>query len=548
MPAEQAGPKSLRRLLDATVSLSSELDLQTVLRRVVEAAVELVDARYGALGVLDESRDHLVEFITVGIDEPTREAIGALPKGLGLLGSIIRDAEPLRLADLHEHHDSVGFPPNHPPMTSFLGVPIRIRDEIFGNLYLTDKISSEVFTDIDEELALGLASAAAVAIDNARLFDQVHRRGAMLAAMHEISGALLTGEESGVTLRLLVRRARELVEGDLATIVLPDETGQLVVEVADGPLADEFAGVLFSDTDSISSEVIRTGQTVLLEDSSRDRRDQPQAASGRIGPAVWIPLATAGQPFGSLSVGRLVGKTTFSPSELEVIGSFATLASVILDHHRTRQELQRLSVLEDHERIARDLHDTVIQRLFATGMSLQGVARGTTAPALRDRIGIAIEDLDATIRQIRTVIFELEEPLRSARPALRARALESIHEAGRMLGFEPRVSFAGPLDSVVGQAAADHLLATLREALSNVARHAAAEEVEVDLRLVEDWLQLTVHDDGRGLDPESAALGAGRGLSNMQARAERHSGKLTIDSAPGQGTTLTWRLPISAIG
>jgi two-component system, NarL family, sensor histidine kinase DevS len=518
--------------------------LQTVLRRVVEAAVELVDARYGALGVLDESRNHLVEFITVGLDDSIREAIGALPKGLGLLGSIIRDAQPLRLVDLHEHDDSVGFPPHHPPMTSFLGVPIRIRDQVFGNLYLTDKISAEVFTDVDEELALGLASAAAVAIDNARLFEQVRQRGAMLAAIHEVSAALLSGAESSDSLRLLARRARELVEGDLATIALVDDDGRLVVEVADGPLADEFAGLVFGPAGTVSGEVIRTGRTVTLEDvSGDDRRGQPQVVDGRIGAAVWTPLVTAGRPFGSLSVARLVGKTSFSPAELDVVGSFATQASVIFEHDRARQELQRLNVLEDHERIARDLHDTVIQRLFATGMSLQGVTRGITAPALRERVGAAIDDLDVTIRQIRTVIFELEEPLSAARPTLRAWALELAHEAGRMLGFEPRVSFEGPLDTVLGEAPANHVLATLREALSNVARHASAERVDVDLRILDDRVQLIVRDDGRGLDPE-AATGAGRGLSNMRARAERHGGTLGIESAPGQGTTLTWSLPI----
>lgn len=544
MAGEQAGPQSLRRLLDATVSLSSELDLKAVLRRVVEAAVELVDARYGALGVLDESRDHLVEFITVGIDEPARAAIGSPPKGLGLLGSIIRDAAPLRLAVLHEHPDSVGFPPHHPPMTSFLGVPIRIRDQVFGNLYLTDKVSSEVFTDVDEELASGLASAAAVAIDNARLFEQVRRRGAMLAAIHEISTALLADVEYGEILRLFAGRARELAEGDLATIVLPDDAGQLVIEVADGPLAAEFAGVVFGEIGSVSGEVIRTGRMVLLEDASHP--NQPELPRGRTGPAVWMPLVAGGHPFGALTVSRSIGKSTFSPSELEVVDSFATQASVVLEHHRARQELQRLNVLEDHERIARDLHDTVIQRLFATGMSLQGVSRGITAPALRHRVGVAIEDLDATIRQIRTVIFELEEPT-AARPTLRARALELSHEAARMLGFEPRVSFEGPLDTVVGEAAADHLLATLREALSNVARHAAAGAVDIDLRIVADRVQLTVRDDGRGLDPELAAGGVGRGLSNMAARAERHHGSLRIDSAPGQGTTLVWLLPLSAV-
>ncbi|HLY84239.1 MAG TPA: GAF domain-containing protein, partial [Acidimicrobiales bacterium] len=195
MPSEHAGPRSLRRLLDAVLTIGSELDLASVLRRIVEAAVELVGARYGALGVLNESGTGLAEFITVGLDDDTRRAIGNLPKGLGLLGALITDARPLRLPDLREHPDRSGFPPNHPPMTSFLGVPIRVRQEVFGNLYLTDKTAGEVFTDVDEELALGLASAAGVAIANARLFEQVRRREAALAAMHEVASALVAGTE-----------------------------------------------------------------------------------------------------------------------------------------------------------------------------------------------------------------------------------------------------------------------------------------------------------------------------------------------------------------
>src|SRR5579859_132436 len=223
------GPGGLRRLLDAVLTIGSELDLSSVLQRIVEAAVDLVGARYGALGVLDESGTELSEFITVGIDADTQRAIGALPKGLGLLGALITDARPLRLADLTEHPERSGFPPNHPPMTSFLGVPIRAHQEVFGNLYLTDKMTGEVFTDVDEELVLGLAAAAGVAIHNARLFAQVRRREAALAAMQEVATALVGGSEPLESLRLVARHARELVGADLATVAVPEDGGEMLV-------------------------------------------------------------------------------------------------------------------------------------------------------------------------------------------------------------------------------------------------------------------------------------------------------------------------------
>ena len=243
MADERVGPRGLRRLLEAAVSISSDLELEAVLRRVVEAAVDLVDARYGALGVLDESRDCLAEFVTVGVEENVRSEIGGLPKGLGLLGTITRGDGPLRLADLHEHPDSAGFPPNHPGMTSFLGVPIRIRGEVFGNLYLTDKITGEVFTDIDEEMALGLASAAAVAIQNARLFEEVERRERAMAAIQEVASALLSGIEPEASLQLVASRARQLAGAEMAAIALPQPDGQsLAIEVIDGYLDSGLAG------------------------------------------------------------------------------------------------------------------------------------------------------------------------------------------------------------------------------------------------------------------------------------------------------------------
>jgi signal transduction histidine kinase len=375
---EVAGAKQLRRLLEAVMALGSELNLPIVLRRFVEIATELVDARYGALGVLDRSRSRLAEFITVGIDDDGIASIGKLPEGHGILGKLIVDRRPLRLPDLTEHRDSYGFPPNHPPMTSFLGVPIWIRDEVFGNLYLTEKAGGEVFTDVDEELAIGLAAAAGVAIENTRLNERV----------------------------------------------------------------------------------------------------------------------------------------------------------------------REVTVLEDRERIARDLHDTVIQRLFATGLQLQGAARLAQRPEVTERIQQAVDDLDVTVRHIRSVIFKLQ-PLDVAGRAVRRDVLNVVGEQGNALGFDPVVRFDGPVDAAVDDDVAEHLLNVVREALSNVARHARATRVDLTLIVADDAIELSVTDDGVGL-AETGDGQNGHGLRNMRDRAKRLGG--TFEVAPvdgGPGTRLVWRVPIS---
>jgi len=374
---EVAGPRSLRQLLDAVLTIGSDLDLPAMLHRIALSATELADARYGALGVLDETGSRLAQFIAVGIDDEARQAIGHLPEGRGILGLLIVDAKPLRLPDLSEHPDSYGFPPNHPPMRSFLGVPIRVRGKVFGNLYLTDKRSAEVFTDVDEELVVGLASAAAVAIDNARLHSRI----------------------------------------------------------------------------------------------------------------------------------------------------------------------QELVLVADRERIARDLHDTVIQRLFATGLSLQGTTRlvRSDPAATEARIEAAVDDLDLTVKHIRSAIFGLEST-RVGGQGLRDRVLALLREATGALGFEPKVLFDGAVDANVPEDVASELLATLREALSNVARHAGATRVDVSL-LVDDDVLLTVEDDGAG--PPAPGAPRGHGLKNMAARAERHDGRLELRRGSPRGTVLEWRVPKS---
>jgi signal transduction histidine kinase len=515
-----------------------------VLRRIVESAVELVDARYGALGVLNEERTGLADFITVGIDDATARAIGDRPKGRGLLGRLITDARPLRVADLGEHPDRAGFPAHHPPMTSFLGVPVRVRDEVFGNLYLTDKRGAEVFTDIDEELALGLASAAGVAIENARLFGQLRQREATLAAIHDVSSTLLAGTDERTSLQTIARHARELAEADLAAIARPTpDAASFVLDVVDGPQRESLVGRRFPRAGSISGQILDAGGVVVVDDLSRDPRDrQPQVQSGELGPAIFVGLAAGERVFGSLSIMRVRGERPFTPTEVAMVSSFAAQASVALELEDGRRNGQRLTLLEDQERIARDLHDTVIQRLFATGLALQGAARLIADPEARRRIDQAVDELDGTVRQIRTVIFDVERPPGDRSLGLRTDVLDLAREAERSLGFAPRVVFDGPVDTLVGPAVAAEVLATLREALSNVARHASATQVDVAVS-VSDGLQLRVTDDGVGFDPAQVRRGS-LGVASMQTRAHQFGGELRLGPGAHGGTDLVWTVPL----
>ena len=540
------GAGSLRKLLEAVISVGSELDLPTVLRRIVELGVELTGARYGALGVLDEDRTGLAEFITVGLDDEFRRKIGGLPKGLGLLGALITDARPLRVADINEYAGASGFPPHHPSMTSFLGVPIQVREEVFGNLYLTDKQDAKVFTDVDEEMILGLASAAGVAIDNARLFDQLRRREAALSAIQEVAASVLGGADPVDSLRFVATQARVLANADLATFALPTADGEsLVMEVCDSTLGADLTGTRFPQTGSVSGHILRTGETAVIADLSRDERlAQPQVQGRAIGPAIFVALTAGGQPFGTLCVGRAVRAAEFSASDVEMVRSFAAQASVALDSARQRQQLVRMSVLEDQERIARDLHDTVIQQVFGVGLSLQGVTLLVHDEVCRQRIQRAVNDLDVIIRRIRTVIFDVEAAPSTSAPGLRGELMALTREASRSLGFQPAVTFQGPIDASIDDDMANSVLAAVREALSNVTRHAQATHVETEVVVANQILTIRVVDDGVGISPDADQTG-GHGLRNMRERAERFGGQFRFASRSGdRGTVVEWILPL----
>jgi two-component system, NarL family, sensor histidine kinase DevS len=442
--AEQPGPRNLRQLLDAVVAVGSELDLAAVLQRIAESAVSLVDAKYGALGVLDDSGTGLAQFVTVGIDDEARAAIGPLPKGLGVLGLLIADARPLRLAEITEHPASAGFPPHHPRMRSFLGVPVRVGDRVFGNLYLTEKTTGDEFTEVDEELVLELAAAAGVAINNAALFEEGRLAERERAGVQEVATALLGGTDTHEILELVTARAREIVDADLATLALPRGPDEFEIRVAVGLHADAVLGQTFPISDSITARILEEAEPLAVADLSRDpHTTQPQVRLGTMGPAVFVPLGAKGAVLGSLAVTRPLGKDRFTARDIDVLQQFATQASVVIEQGRAHEELHRLSLLQDQERIARDLHDTVIQRLFAIGLSLQGASRLAGDDEARRRIETAFDDLDTVVRHIRTVIFDVES-MRATIGTLRRRVLDVAREAARPLGFQPRVIFDGP--------------------------------------------------------------------------------------------------------
>jgi signal transduction histidine kinase len=510
-------------LLEAIVSIGSDLDLETVLRSIVEAATELVAARYGALGVIGE-HDRLVQFITTGVTQEQIDALEHWPHGLGILGLLIKDPRPIRLADLSAHPDSYGFPPNHPPMRRFLGVPVRVRDEVFGNLYLTEKAGGEEFDEEDESVVSALATAAGVAIENARLYQEARRRERWLQASAEISTALLSGADPGEALGLIVRRAREICDADVATVALLDgASGDLVVRAADGQGAEVFDGARLP-VDNIAGQVFRSGTSQAVADDL---------------PALVVPLGAERDVRGVLSVANAVGKAGFGAAARRLLETFAAQAAIALELAERRRDAERVVLLEDRDRIAKDLHDTVIQRLFATAMTLMSAIKITQRRDVAVRVQRAVDDLDDTIRQIRSTIFALQiSP--DEEQTLRTRLHDVVDTAAESLGFAPAVRFEGLLDIVVDDATAENLIAVLQEALSNVARHAEATRVDVTLTAGADLL-LCVTDNGIGITD----TGRRSGLANMQTRAERLGGTFDVRPADGGGTLLEWRVPLS---
>ena len=527
-------------LLEAVVAVGGQLDLEVVLRRIVEAAVSLVDARYGALGVIGEGGT-LVEFVPVCLDESEIAKIDHWPEGRGLLGELITHPDTLRLPDISADPRSSGFPQGHPPMRSFLGTPVRIRDEIYGNLYLTEKRSGAGFDEEDEALLVALAAAAGVAIENARLYAEARRQQQWLRANAEVTQRLLSEDEPHDVLALVTRQALEMAGADLVVLALPTGSGeQLVIEHAVGAGSEEALGLLLPVKSSASGIVMGSGKPLTVDDFSSDERVAPAARQQLgLGPAVVVPLGSAGNVRGVLTAGRHRGSLPLSPPAVEMLITFAAQAGIGLELAEHRRDAQRLALFEDRDRIARDLHDLVIQRLFATGMSLQGSAGLIFDPEAASRVRQAVDALDETIRDIRSAIFTLQSRPQAGPAGTRTRILSVVGEMTESLGFAPSVRMEERLDTLVPDDMAEQLLAVLREALSNAARHAHASRVSVAVRADSD-LTLTVRDDGTGMEASSRRSG----LGNLADRAGELGGTMRVGPAEGGGTELVWRVPL----
>lgn len=525
----------LRALLRANQAVVERLELPVVLERIVQAAVQLVGASYGALGVISPSGG-LEQFINVGIPPEDAKAIGHLPEGHGLLGAIIDDPRPIRLTNLATDPRSAGFPQNHPPMESFLGVPVRVRDEVYGNLYLTNSASGE-FSPEDEQLVTALAATAGIAIDNARLFAETKRRQAWAAASAEVTAAILSTEQAD-PLATLASQVLGLAEADLVTVVVPSsDLTEVVVSVARGLDERRLAGQRFPANSTLAGSVLEGGQPRLVNDRASG---QSALSDGRkLGPTMAIPLMSGGRAEGVLLVFRVEGGHRFATSDLEMAADFAGQASLALEIIKARSAQERMLVLEDRGRIARDLHDHVIQQLFGTGLELQSVAGSMPEGTLSDRVMQSVNNLDMAIAQIRTVIFALSSPEGQNRDSIRHRLIDLASDTAPALKHTPSVGFSGPVDLVVTGALTDDVLAVAREGLSNAARHAGASHTSMNLRVVDSLITLTIADDGGGM----SGNGRRSGLANLEARASARGGTFAIDS-DSDGTRITWTVPL----
>jgi GAF domain-containing protein len=528
-------------LIEAMVAVGSQLELEMVLRQIVEAAARLVSARYGALGVIGEGGG-LTEFVTVGLDEAQIARIHHWPEGRGLLGELITNPRPLRLPDLSADPRSSGFPEGHPPMRSFLGVPVRVRDEVYGNLYLTGKHGGASFDEEDESLVVALAAAAGVAIENARLYAEARRQQQWLRATAEVTSRLLSGDEPDAVLDLVTQQALEMSGADLVALALPaGQHDQLVIEHACGDGAAQAQGLVLPAQSSASGLVMASGKPLTLADFRTDPRVAQVAREHMaLGPAVLVPLGPAGDVRGVLTAGRNQGALPLPPPAVDMLITFAAQAGIGIELAEHRKDSQRLALFEDRDRIARDLHDLVIQRLFATGMSLQGATALMPDSEAAHRVEQAVDALDETIRDIRSAIFALQSRGGTGLPGVRGRILGVVEEMTDSLGFAPGLRMGGQLDRGVPEDTAQQMLTALREALANTAKHARATRVDVTVETGAD-LVLTVRDNGVGL----SGTGRRSGLANLAERAAELGGTLRTVTGESGGTELEWRVPLA---
>ncbi len=521
--AETELTDSTKALLDAVMAISSDLDLRNMLSRIVEAASRLTSARYGALGVLGSSGDLLIEFVTTGLTADQRARIGDLPHGRGILGLLITEPHPIRLRDLGDHPASFGFPPNHPPMGSFLGVPVRIRGTVFGNLYLTEKADGQEFSDTDEELVVALAGVAGLAIENARAYGLSETRRQWLEAAASLPASVQPPVDRPRALHDIAASAQRVSAALAVAITNADDDAVRAIVAAPGQDEGTMLDLVRRVSASLGSTAIDDPVDVTVDDRAR---------------ATVVPLRTHLTPGGRMvALHPLPVNTLPDPDSREMLRSFADHAALTLDRSEAIAQREELAVISDRERIARDLHDVVIQRLFASGMQLQAASLRAVTDDVRERIARTIADLDATIRDVRATIFELQTP---SSASLRTELGALARDYRAVLGFRPELRVSGPIDTAVPARLGEPLLAALREALSNAARHAEATHIDVRVDAGGGELVLVVADDGIGLSDHVIHSG----LRNLRERAHDLGGSLHLEENRPHGLRLRWTVPL----
>ncbi|KAA1395548.1 GAF domain-containing protein [Aeromicrobium ginsengisoli] len=531
-----ASQARMRDLIRVNNDLTSKLDLPTVLHRIVEIGMELLNARYAAMGVIGDER-RLEQFIHIGMDPDVVTQIDHLPEGKGLLGALIDDPHPVRLLKISDDGRSSGFPAHHPPMENFLGVPIRVRDEVYGNLYLTDSLNG-AFSAEDEELAQALAATAGIAIENARLFDDSAYRERWSSALADTARRLMRDEEEEEHLGVIVEQVRKLAEADLVSIGRITQSGdEIFVDRASGIGADDLAAMSFPVAGTFAGDAIASGEPILVSESN-EFAPHGFAQHALLGNSVVIPFAHGDVAAGVLTLSRSVGRPPFSARDLDMGSSFASHISVAIDRAESRRGRRRVELLEDRSRIARDLHDHVIQRLFGTGLSLQAAAAAAD-PETAARITAQITEIDNAIAQIRQSIFAMQRDPETTTVSLRARILEIVDRVSDQLTSRPRVTFLGPVDLMVSGDLTDDVAAVVTESLANAVRHAGTAQVAVTIAAVSGEISIEVVDDGVG--PGSSPRLSG--LSNLRQRAEARGGEFEIHEATGGGTRVSWIVP-----
>ncbi|MFI6865552.1 GAF domain-containing protein [Nocardia sp. NPDC050406] len=529
-----------QRLLDAMLVVTAGLDLDETLRTIVRCAIDLVDARYGALGVRDtgSGTGRLSEFVHEGIDARTRELIGDLPTGRGVLGLLIEQPEPIRLTDLSRHSASVGFPACHPPMRTFLGVPVKVRDEVFGNLYLTEKADGQEFTAGDEAIVQALAAAAGVAIENARNFEQARQRQQWLEVTQEVTTLSIAEGLSPQLFELVADRVRALTGSAATLLVLSDQpaTGEddaLVCEVLAAAGAAELVGRQIAI--QVKQPVPDGIPTAEWVDLLRDAPTPP--GSTRL-----FELRTGASLIGALITAAPAGAPALDESTRASVTSFADQCALALQLARAQRDVRELDLLTERNRIARDLHDHVIQRLFVLGLSLRRSRDTALVPEVRERLTRTIDDIQAIVQDIRNSIFELQGVVpRAGAATFRKRLHRVIREMTTDSGLHTVIHINGPV-SVLEPVYSDDVEAVLRETLSNVTRHARATRCWVTITIRDD-ICVEVADDGAGI-PETNSRSSG--LANLSTRARQHGGEFSVAPRASGGTVAHWSVPLPA--